>query len=38
MGYVRGVLNSGVKRGLETFEAVRDAALRAMKLDCRSIL
>jgi tryptophanyl-tRNA synthetase len=36
--YVRDVLNAGIKRGLETSEAVRDAALRAMKIDYRDIL
>ena len=37
-GYVKAVLNAGIKRGLETSEAVRDAALRAMKIDYRGIL
>jgi tryptophanyl-tRNA synthetase len=38
MAYVRDVLNAGIKRGLETSEAVRDAVLRAMKIDYRDIL
>jgi tryptophanyl-tRNA synthetase len=38
MAYVRDVLNAGIKRGRETSEAVRDAALRAMKIDYREIL
>jgi tryptophanyl-tRNA synthetase len=38
MAYVRDVLKAGIRRGLETSEAVRDAALRAMKIDYRDIL
>jgi tryptophanyl-tRNA synthetase len=38
MAYVRDVLNTGIKRGLETSEAVWAAALRAMKIDYRDIL
>lgn len=38
MAYVRDVLNAGIKRGLETSEAVRAAALRAMRIDYRDIL
>jgi hypothetical protein len=38
MAYVRDVLNAGIERGRETSEAVRDAALRAMKIDYREIL
>jgi tryptophanyl-tRNA synthetase len=36
--YVRDVLNTGIKRGLEISDAVLDSALRAMKIDYRSIL
>jgi tryptophanyl-tRNA synthetase len=38
MTYVQYVLNAGIKRGLETSESVRNAALRAMKIDYRNIL
>jgi tryptophanyl-tRNA synthetase len=38
MAYVQDVLNAGIKRGLETSDEVRDAALRAMKIDYRDIL
>jgi tryptophanyl-tRNA synthetase len=38
MPYVRDVLNAGIKRGLEASEAVRNAALQAMKIDYRNIL
>jgi tryptophanyl-tRNA synthetase len=37
-GYVRDVLNAGIKRGLETSGAVLEAALEAMKIDYRAIL
>ncbi len=38
LGYVKDVLNAGIRKGRETSDAVLDAALRAMKIDYRDIL
>jgi tryptophanyl-tRNA synthetase len=38
VAYVKDILKAGIRRGLETSEAVRAAALQAMKIDYHDIL